>query len=332
LYFLRGIKIAKKMIDVLQLDLSGKIVLTEVGSENYLFTPVIAALANAKKVYVWTRDSNYELGLFNKINCLNICYICGGGIENRLEFSVNERPDNNIREADIITNSGFLRPLDENFLKKTKPGCVIPLMFESWEARDYDIDIDFCKKNNIKVAGTWENYPDIKVFDAIGPLCVKVALNAGFEIFQNNIIVWSSDIYGDKAVSAFRHFGANSVIKTSDVNYVYKNFDNVDFLFICDYKEKKQFFGINAIFDVEKLKSINSSFGVVHLIGGVYHEILTINNISVYPKRFGYASRMSETLSYLGMSPIINLQVAGFKVGQNMIEGKESKLNEPITY
>ena len=70
----------------------------------------------------------------------------------------------------------------------------------------------------------------------------------------------------------------------------------------------------------------------MHLVGKIDNNKLKENKINVYPDRKGYASKMSETLGYLGITPIINLQVAGFKVAQNMIEGKKSKLNQPITY
>jgi len=323
----KTIKYIKKIINILQLDLTGKVVLTEVGSENYLLIPIIAALADAKKVYAWTKDSKFGLGFYNKINCLEIANSCN--VRDKIEISLNQEPDSNIQEADIITNSNFLRPLDESFLKKTKSGVVIPLMFESWELRDSDIDVGYCKNNNIKVAGTWENYPDIKVFNSVGNLCVKLAMESGFEIYQNNIIVWSSDEFGDQAVSAFKALGANSVIKITDINVLYKNFEQADFIFICDYEEKRDYF---SIFDFKKLKELNDSFGVVHLIGDIDNKKLNDMNIKVYPDKKGYPLKMSKTLDYLGIQPFINLQVAGFKVSQNMIENKESDLNQPITY
>ena len=41
---------------------------------------------------------------------------------------------------------------------------------------------------------------------------------------------------------------------------------------------------------------------------------------------------MTETLPYLGLIPVINLQVAGFRVGQLMYENKLDNLVQPITY
>ena len=324
----RAVKHIKKVINNLQLDLSGKIVLTEVGSENYLFMPIIAALANAKKVYAQTKNSIFGSGISNEIWCFRIAKYCN--IENKIETSSTQYSDNIIHKADIITNSSILRPLNEPFLKKTKRGVVIPLMFEAWELRGQDIDTEYCRTNNIKTAGTWENHPSINVFNSVGNLCVKLAMESGFEIYQNNIIVWSSDNFGDQAVSSFKALGADSVIKTTNINEVYENFEEVDFIFICDYREERDYF--NSIFDLKKLKSLNDSFGIVHLIGDIDNKKLNDNNIKVYPNKKGYVLKMSETIAYLGFYPFINLQVAGFKVAQNMLENKDSDLNQPITY
>lgn len=326
----RALKILQKIIAKLNLDLTSMIVLTEVGSGNYVYTPIIPALAGAKKVYAWTRDSVYGKGDQNREQCIEIASYCD--ISEKIEIVVNEQPINHIKTADIITNSGFLRPLNKKILKNTKKTCVIPLMYEAWELRKRDIDIAYCKDKGIKVAGTWESHPDISVFDAIGALCVKLALAAGFEIHQNNIIVWSNDLFGAKAAEAFRSLGAQSVRVTSSADEVYKNLEELDFLFLCAYNEHRQYFGAEGIFDLTKLKMINSTFGVVHLVGGVDNDELIEHGIDVYPNRRGYPMQMSETLGYLGLTPILNLLAAGFKVAEYMINDELSSIVQPITY
>ena len=58
----RAIRIILDCIDRLELSLTGLTVLTEVGTNYYLYTPIIAALAGAKRVYAWTADTPYGLG------------------------------------------------------------------------------------------------------------------------------------------------------------------------------------------------------------------------------------------------------------------------------
>ena len=45
-----------------------------------------------------------------------------------------------LEDADIVTNSGHLRPLDEEAVGRMKPGAAIPLMYEAWELRPDDVD------------------------------------------------------------------------------------------------------------------------------------------------------------------------------------------------
>lgn len=183
---LRAIKIIEKNLKLQNLNLSGLTILTEVGSNNYLYTPIIAALANAKHVYAWTRDTVYGKGEVIKKECLEIAKALG--ISGKLTVEVNSTSADHIRTADIITNSGFLRPINAKFLEAVNEKCVIPLMYEAWEVRASDIEIEACKQKNIRVAGTWENHPTIRVFDSVGQLSVKLAHDAGFEVDRKSVV------------------------------------------------------------------------------------------------------------------------------------------------
>lgn len=327
----RAIRLIQKGIDALKLNLSGFSVLTEVGSNNYLYTPIIAAMAGAKKVYAWTADTSYGTGGSIKENCMALCHAIG--VHERVSISVNEKPTEQVEKADIITNSGFLRPLDDRLLDHAHPGVVVPLMYEAWELRSQDIDIDYCRKRNIKVAGTCENHPSLKVFDSTGALAVKMANEAGFEVFGNNIVVWSNDHFGKVSAEAFKRAGASNVMLCHEVTPAFfADFSHVDFIYFCNYKEQVPLFANNGIFDIEKLTSMNESFGIVHLYGDVDNEFLKQHGVRVYPDRPGKPQQMTFTLGYLGLLPIINLQIGGFKVASQMLLDEKSDLMQPITF
>lgn len=302
-------------IDTLQLDLFDINVLTEVGSHYFLFTPLIALMANAEKVFAWAKDSRYgkaEDNVKDLIFLLDYFKID----KNKIEFSQNERPILHIQQANIITNSGLVRPLNKEFLQNASPNAVIPLMYEAWELRNSDIDIDFCREKNIKVAGTWENYPSLRIFDYVGALCVKLAQEAGFEIFQNKIIVWSDDHFGELAQKAFQSLEAKEVILTTDIEILEENIKNTDFVFFCDSDEKRQILGENGFLNLENLKNLNPLLEIVHLYGDLSYDFLQKNNVKTYPNFDGKALVMSHTLSYLGITPLVGLQTAGLKVGE----------------
>ena len=253
-------------------------------------------------------------------------------MQNKIEFSINKTDKNHIKEADIITNSGFLRPLNDCFLKHTKSGVVVPLMFESWEIRKKDIDIDSCSKRNIKVAGTWENHPKLLVFDYVKELTIKLIHDAGYEIQGNKFIVWSKDHFGEMAKKGLISNGAKEVLIIDHPDKLLKELDNVDVIFFCDYNEKRPYFGENGIINLQKLTNKNCHFGIVHLNGELNYKFVQENNIKVYPEINGQTSKMTHTLSYVGLKPVMKLLAAGFKVGQEVLDGKITKLTQPINF
>ncbi|MCX5814228.1 MAG: hypothetical protein NT178_17040 [Proteobacteria bacterium] len=327
---IRAVRIIRSIIEKLNLNLRHTIVLTEVGSEHFLYTPIIPALAGAEKVYAIVKDSKYGKGSDVKNRCIFVAKYLG---LNNIEIFVNRLPKRYVHEADIITNSNHIRPIDKTFLSATKRNVVIPLMYESWELRVTDIDIDFCRKLNIKVAGTWENHPNIKVFDYVRNLCIKMAFEAGYEISGNKIIIWSNDQFGNQAYIAFKLLGAKEIIICNSYENLKANLDNVDFVFICDYKQERDYFNrLDGLWNIEELIKINNYFGVIHLYGNISIDSLKEYSVNIYPNIQGRSNIMSLSLNHVGLLPVINLLAAGFKVGEEMLKGETSNLYQPITF
>jgi len=322
----RGLSIIENTIRDLELNLEGKVVLTELGSNDFCFTPLIPAIANAHKVYAVVNDSKY--GLAKDIKSQFDFYFKNIKGFNKIEVFCNELPDSAIKDADIITNSSPLRPLDKIFLSKTKKGVVIPLMYEAWEFRDSDIDINFCKENNITIAGTWENHPQLGVFEYVSTLGLKLALNAGYEIRGNNIYVWSDDHFGKMISKGFLSIGGN-VFEGVSVDEFYKLLPSLDFIFLCRYNEERSFFeGESPIFSVERIKKVNSKIGIIHLYGLIDYKRVLNYGFNVYPQKNGYPKHMTETLSFSGQVPVLRLIVGGFKVAQELCEKNISQLSQ----
>ncbi len=327
----RAKKIILNNIDYLKLDLSGLTILTEVGSGLFNYTPIIAQFANAKKVYAYAKDNNYGTAndaindCLEKINYYNL--------DNEIiEFTSNTLPINFIRDSHIITNSGNLRPLDSNKLKYASKNVVIPLMYEAWELRESDIDVNYCLENNIPIAGTWENYPGLEIFNYCKNLIVKIVLEAGFEIKSNKIIIWSEDHFGQLASEVFNQLGAKEVMLINNEKDLYENVKGTDFIFFCDYKSKKTLFGeMNSCLDIVKIKKLNADISVIHLAGDIDNEYLKKNEIYIYPDKRGYPIRMTYTLTHLGIKPTLMLLVSGLKVGECLIKDQRSELVQLIS-
>lgn len=321
----REFNIINKIIRTLDLDLRGYNILTEVGSNNYAYTPIIALLSGAEKVFAWTSDSLYGKGEEIIKNCKEICVSMGLKYD-RIEFVNNKRPKKHILSADIITNLGHVRPISKDFLKLTKLNCVIPYMCESWEYRSSDVDLAYCKEKSIKVAGTWENHPDLLVFNYCGNLIAKICLEAGFEILNNNILIVSDDNFGKVAKNIFLKMGAklSQIISCSDL--IKYDFNDIDFILLADYKLSYNIFN-NKILD----KFLENNISIIHLAGPLDFKKLRNYGINVFPKKDGFSKKMSFTLDYLGPKPVIYLHAGGMKVGELLLKNKKSNLIQKMT-
>ena len=214
-------------VNRLNLDLSGKVVLTEAATGAYIVTPVIAALAGAE-VYAFTKDTRYgtvaevrkqtnELIDLFKDKKLNVTVI------DKLTPEI-------IAKADIITNSGHLRPLNSEKLQHSKKGVVIPLMYEAWEWRDADLDIEFCKKNGIVVGATNERHPDVDVFNYLGDMALKMIFDAGLCPYKNSFILLCNNDFGPFIAKVLSKVcGALGVCDTAENRANYEGLD-IDWL------------------------------------------------------------------------------------------------------
>lgn len=317
-------RLVESVCSTLELNLKGLKVLTEVGSNSYSILPAIAAYAGAE-VFAWTRDSTYGKALDNIDQCKDL--LNSFGLVDRVEFFIGYKNEEHLQQADIITNSGFLRPLNADKLRHIKPGVIIPLMYEEWELRPEEIDLEYCRSNNIRVAGTWENHPSIGVFDYVGVLAVKMALNGGFEVRDNNIFIWSNDDFGLKAQSSFQDMKAKEVTMSVDNELLITKLPSLDFIFICDYEEKRN---LGEVLDFELIKKLNPSCGIIHLYGTIDANDLKEIGLHFYPPRKGTAQTMTFTLAEVGLNPIIRLQAAGLKVAENLINNEDSELGQNI--
>ena len=187
------------------LDLSGLTVFTEIGTGSFVTTPFIAAMGDAEHVYAITRDSVY--GTASSVASLaeGLAQLCE--MDGRIEVVTTKTPEK-LGQADIVTNLGFVRPIDAGTVDMMKPGAVVPMMCEGWEFRDGDLDLDACARRGIVVVETNEDYPGLAVFDFCGPLCLKLLLEAEIEVYKSQIAVVSSDKFGLVIEECLRRNGA----------------------------------------------------------------------------------------------------------------------------
>jgi hypothetical protein len=314
-------RLAMETIGLLGLDLSGLTVLTEAATSTFALTASLAALAGANRVLVIGRDSHYGTAQEAVIQTLAVArqWHCVGQIE-----ALTSRESPGISEADIVTNLGALRPLDDDFLARLKPTAVIPLMFETWEYRCEDLDLDGCRRRGISVLGTNERHPGVEVLSYLGPLAVRLVLEVGVEVFQSRIVVLGSGAFADVSATALRALGADvdqfpiSEDGTFDDRGAAHVLQQTDALVVAEHHSRKPLLGASCALDGRRLAELNSGLAVVHIAGAVDEADLVAAGIRVHPETVAPPGYMSANTAYVGPAPVIRLHAAGLKVGEIM--------------
>jgi hypothetical protein len=170
----------------LDLDLAGRVVVTEAATGAYGVTPVIAALAGAREVHAVARDSRFGTAETVLASTQDLAVAAGVGDRIELLTSKDAAP---LEAADIVANSGHLRPLDGPTVGRMKAGAAIPLMYEAWELRPGDVDLDACRQRGVRVGGTNERHPAVDVFSFLGVMAVKLLTDAGVAVYSSRLLL-----------------------------------------------------------------------------------------------------------------------------------------------
>jgi hypothetical protein len=313
----------KKLIDHailnFSLKLSGLTVLTEAATGYYMLTPTIAALAGADHVLALTRDSEYGKAVDIRKHTMELA--CNWNIEDKIQV-LYDRDDKRIGNADIITNLGFVRPIDALFLKRVKKTAVIPLMWETWEYRTEDLDLEECRRLEIPVLGTNEHHPDLRIFEYIGYIALKLLFEAGIEILTTKIAILGGGEFAEHVKNALEAAKANvySIFQdnshNTDVDKINNILGQADALLIVEHHKKKQLIGEKGLITGEELFKLNKHITIIHICGNVDQNNLIKEGVRCWPKRFAPAGHMSVGTDYVGPTPLIKLHTAGLKVGE----------------
>jgi len=320
-------------INKFALDLRGLTVFTESATGNYLYTPIIVALAGAEKVYAITKDSKYGSKEVVKERTLDAAKLFG--VANIINVIYDKKPEY-IKECDIITNSGFARPIDKKMIDSMKSTAVIPLMFETWEYRDEDLDLEYCRKKKVLVLGTNEDHDKLKLFYSAGFLITKLLFECGMEVYKNKYIV----ICSGKIGQSIQDFFDNNMIEHIRITcspdehapqskvYFYKYFDfntmrDIDAVILYELLHDIAILSSEGVINRNNIDDFRDKL-FIHVCGRVDLDFIKNNSINLYPPDFADFGYMTRSGDYLGPVITIDLITGGLKVGEIMSRLRKS--------
>lgn len=201
-------RLIRRAVEACGLDLDGVIVLTEAATGAYVVTPVIAAHAGAGHVHAVTRSTRY--GTAKQVCEQTIALADALGVTDRI--TVHDRLDADLLQtADVVTNSGHLRPLNAERVAMMRTDAVVPLMFEAWEIGQgrADLDLDAMRARGIRFAGTNERHPAVDVFADLGHMAAALLLSAGVSVRLSRVGVLCDNPFREHVVRGLGAIGAD---------------------------------------------------------------------------------------------------------------------------
>ena len=301
-------RLMTEAIERCELDLNGLTVLTEAATGSYIVTPVLAAMAGARRVLAVARTNRYGAAEETSAQTEALAELAGQG--GRIEYipGVNREL---VQEADIVTNSGNVRPITAEFVDWMRPDAVIPLMYESWEFRAADLDLEACLRKGVAVAGTNECHPAVEVFSFLGMLAAKLLFDAGIGIYRSRLLLLCDNPFLPYIESTLRQCGAFVCsFPTASLDPGAVEFDAVIVAMTPT---------AGTVISLEDMRRIAaSSPGVVLLqyFGDIDRKLAAEAGLFVWPAEAPAPGHMGILQSAIGPEATVRLQAGGLKAGE----------------
>jgi len=221
-----------------------------------------------------------------------------------------------------------------------KPTAVISLMWETWELRPEELDLQYCREREILVMGTNEHHHSLNLFRSIGFKTCKLLFDAGFSVYSDKFLLVSSGDYGDSIADFFMNNevlfdrvvlnnnvsqAQKKLIKAHDV--ILQNLKDYDAIIIAELYNNSEIISEKGIIPTEDLKKDNPLAKIIYICGVVDKNDILRNDLTIYPettRSFGYITISAD---YLGWKPVLELNTAGLKVGEAMAKGRLNNLS-----
>jgi hypothetical protein len=305
-------------IEQFELDLTGIAVLTETASGPFVVTPLIAARAGGSVVAV-TRDSRHARA--REVCDYTLAWARRLGVADAINIHVGQGADR-AADADLVTNLGFVRPIDAAFVARMKAGTVVSLMCEPWEVRPEDADVAACHAAGKPVLGTDERDPRVETFRFVGMLALKLLLELEIEVLSSRIVVVSSDPFATPTVQLLRDLGA--AVTLADVTAGADLRDELitdacreaDAVVVAEHRDRRTVLGGATGLRLDVLEAAGAV--VAHIAGAVDDPE---ERLRKHPGGRAVPGYMTMTTDVLGPRPVIALHAAGLRVGQALVQG-----------
>jgi hypothetical protein len=319
-------KIIRTCLTQFDLNLRDLTVMTEAATGPYLYTPILAALAGARRTYALTADSRF--GTKEQVKELTQEAAYRWGVAERIEV-LFKKTRQTVGDSDIVTNSGFVRPIDREMVSWMKPTAVVSLMWEPWEFRGDDIDLEACREHDVLIMGADESH----LYPYSGYIAMKLLFELGLEGFGTKVLLLGGQTGLAKGI--FGHFqrvgmeiawfgdGQEESRPYSEFpQYFLRNGRDFDVLIAAEHANSVCLLGKDGLISYDQIVDINRGLCIGAISGNLDIQGLRESGLHYAPAVLRPFRYMSYQAADLGPLPVLELYATGLKVGEEMARAR----------
>lgn len=304
----------------------------------------MAALSGAEHVFAVTSDSKY--GSKEEIKEQTLEEAKKLEVDDKITV-LFEKDRRCLYKSDIVTNSGFVRPITREMISHMKSTAVIPLMQFANELRPEELDLQACREKGITVLGTNENHSKLNLLASSGFKICKILFEKGFSVYKDKLLLigsgdvcnYPTEFFINNKVSVDRVAFDNDIPEKQrsfarNREEVLKSLDSYDAIIINELRYNVDILSDEGFIPVKLLKKLNPFVQIVHLAGTISKDDILREGLELYPQHirpFGY---MSVSSDYLGARCTLELVAASLKVAEvaSRCRIKGMSITETIEY
>jgi hypothetical protein len=198
-------------------------------------------------------------------------------------------------------------------------------MWEPWEFRPDDLDLESANRKGIKVYGTNESDNRLQTMHYIGLTALYFLLREKRTPFSSKILVIGCEKFNKAIEGELKKLNYSvSCFLTGEFNSSDISF--YDTIIVAEYINPDMIIG-----NLDSAKIVSSAFKrdqlIIHISGNVDFNSITCKHYPDEPARFGY---MSYTTDFIDPVAVFDLHAAGLKVAEGMLQAKSKKLKGPM--
>jgi hypothetical protein len=310
----------------MSLDLRDRVVYTEAATGAYAVTAAVAALAGASSVIAVAGQSRHGTVADATTQTEQLAAILG--VRDRINVTAR-RDASDVATADVVTNSGHVRPIDGSFVRWMKPTAVVPLMFEAWEIEvgRFDVDLPALRERGIAFAGTSERHPTVGVFEHLGSMAVAELIACGVAPRGARVLVVCDNPFAAYLEDGLARAGVHVTLTASVQETIAARVQDV--IMIAARPAGR------PIIDPAAAAAVRQNWPgaiVVQFWGDIDRTALAAAGVGYWPAASPAAGHMGVLPSAIGPEPVVQLQTGGLKVAEVLLKSPDERSQTDLEY